>query len=104
MRRRLKSERQHFGIRGCDSLRAEGFDAGLQEFPAAVAAMTKHRPEIAKSARLAGFGRSEVVARDRNGEVGAQTQFAPLGVARQIHALAAVLARTSPERLYRLQH
>src|ERR1700746_187073 len=60
MRRRLKSKRQHFGIRGCDILPAEGFDAGLQEFPAALAAMTKHRPEIAKSARLAGFGRGEI--------------------------------------------
>src|SRR5215468_5756048 len=103
MRRRLKSERQHFGIRGCDILPAEGFDAGLQEFAAAVAAMTKHRPEIAKTARLAGFGRGEVVARDRNGEVGAQTQFAPLGVARQIHALADVLAGKVEERLGWLQ-
>ena len=56
MRRRLNPKRQHFAIYRRDILATERFNACLQEFPAAVPAMTKHRAEIAKATRLAGFG------------------------------------------------
>src|SRR5262249_53078802 len=65
---------------------------------------TEHRAEITKAARLAGGGRGEIVARHRNGEVGAQAQFASLRIAREIHALADVLAGKVEERLRRLQN
>src|SRR5215831_2433228 len=78
MRRRVEPERQHFGIRRRRVRAAEGFDAGLQEFAATLGAMTEDRTEIAKASRLAGGGRGEIVARDRNGEVGAQAQLASL--------------------------
>src|SRR5215831_9738481 len=54
MRRSVEPERQHFGIRRRRVRTAEGFDAGLQEFAAALGAMTEDRTEIAKASRLAG--------------------------------------------------
>ena len=104
VRRRIEPEREHLGVRRRGVLAAEGFDAGLQEFAAALAAVTKHRTEITKAARLAGGGRGEIIARHRNGEVGAQAQFASLRIARQIHALADVLAGKVEERLRRLEN
>src|SRR5262249_14203236 len=79
-------------------------DAGLQEFAAALVAMAEDRAEIAKASRFAGGGRGEIVARDRNGEVGAQAQLASLRIGREIHALADVLAGEVEERLRRLQN
>ena len=104
MRGRVEPERQHFGIRRRRIRPGEGFDAGLQEFAAALGAMPEHRTEIAKAPRLAGRGRGEIVARDWNGEVGAQAQFAPLRIGGEIHALADVLAGEVEERLRRLQN
>ena len=68
-----------------------------------VAAMTEDRAEIAEARRLAGLGRGQIVARDRDGEVGPQAQLAPLRVGGEIHALADVLAGEIEERLRRLQ-
>src|SRR5262249_23208114 len=101
---RIGPEGQDVGIRRRGVLEAERLDAGLQEFPASVRAMPEYRTEIAKAARLAGGGGGEIVARDRDGEVGTQAELAPLRVARQIHALADVLAGEGEERLRRLQN
>ena len=73
VRRGLEPEREHFGIRRRLVRAAEGFDAGLQEFAGALGTMAEHRTEIAEGLRGAGSGRSEIVARDRDGEVRAQT-------------------------------
>ncbi len=102
MRGGVEPEREHFGVRRRGVAAAEGFDAGLQEFARAFA-MAKDRAEIAEALRLAGRGRGEIVARDRDGEVGPQAQFVALRVGGQIHALADVLAGKVEERLRRLQ-
>ena len=52
MRGRFEPEREHLGVGGGLVGAAERFDAGLQEFGAGVAAVTKHRPEIAVSGWL----------------------------------------------------
>ena len=65
--------------------------------------MAKHRREIAEAERLAGLGRSEIVARHRNGEVGPQAQLVPVRIGGEEHAAADVLAREVEERLGRLQ-
>ncbi len=103
MRGGFEPEREHLGVGRRLVGPPEGFDAGLQEFGACVAAVTEHRPEIAIARRFAGERRSEIVARDRNGEVGAQAEFAAAGGGGQIHALADVFAREVEERLGRLQ-
>ena len=100
---RLEAERQHLGIGRRDVGAAEGLDAGLQELGRLVVAVAKHRAEIAESRRLAGRRRGQIVARDRDGEVGPQAQFVPLRVEGEIHALADVLAGQIEERLRRLQ-
>ena len=85
------------------SAAAEGFDAGLQELARLVLAVAEDRTEIAEARRLAGPRRGQIVARDRDGEVGPQAQFAALRIEREIHALADVLAGEIEERLRRLQ-
>ena len=100
---RLEAERQHLGIGGRDVAPAERFDAGLEEFAFAVGAMAEHLAEIAEAFRLAGGGRREIVARHRDGEVGAQAKLAAGRVGRKIHAPANVLAREVEERFGRLQ-
>jgi hypothetical protein len=72
---RFQRQRQHFGIRRGAVLPAEGFDAGLQEFAWAAAAIAKHRSEIAEARGLSGAPRGKVIARHRNGEVGPQAEF-----------------------------
>ena len=71
----FQCQRQHFRIRRGAVLPAEGFDAGLQEFARLAAVIAKHRPEIAETCGLAGALGGEIVARHRNGEVGAQAKF-----------------------------
>jgi hypothetical protein len=66
-------------------------------------AVAKHRPEIAEARGLSGAPRGEIVARHRNGEVGAQAEFLARRVGRQVKALADVLAGEVEERLGRLQ-
>ena len=100
---RLEAERQHLGIGGRDVAPAERFDAGLEEFAFAVGAMAEHLAEIAEAFRLAGGRRREIVARHRDGEVGAQTKLAAGRVGRKIHAPANVLAREVEERFGRLE-
>ena len=56
MRGRLESERQHLGVGGGDIGAPERFDAGLQDFARAVAAVAEHRAEIREALRAAGFG------------------------------------------------
>src|SRR4051812_17989760 len=65
--------------------------------------MPEDRTEIAEALRLAGNGRSQVVARDRNREIWPQAELAALRVGGEIHALADVLAGEVEERLRRLQ-
>ena len=55
------------------------------------------------SAALPARGRGQIVARDRDREVGPQAEFAALRVGGEIHALADVLAGEIEERLRRLQ-
>ena len=99
---RFKPEREHLGIGGGGVGAAEGFHAGLQEFVGAVVALAEHRAQIAEAGRLAGFRRTEVVARHRDGEIGPQAEFLAAPVGGQEHALADVLARQVEERLGRL--
>ncbi len=69
-----------------------------------VAAVAEDRAEIAEAGRLAGLRGGEVVARDRDGEVGAQAEFLVAARGRgQEHALADVLAGEVEEGLGRLQ-
>src|SRR4030095_3546175 len=76
----LKAECQHLGV-GCGGVgAAESLDADLQKFGGLVAAASEDRTEIAKSARLAGRGRRQVIARHRDGEVGPQAEFAAFRV------------------------
>jgi hypothetical protein len=100
---RFQRQRQHFGIRRGAVLPAEGFDAGLQEFAWAAAAIAEYRPEIAEARRLAGPLGGEIIARHRKGEVGAQAELLAGGVGGQVKALADVLAGEVEERLGRLQ-
>ena len=67
------------------------------------AAIAKHRPEIAEARGLAGAPGGEIIARHRNGEVGAQAELLAGGVGGQVKALADVLAGEVEERLGRLQ-
>ena len=99
----VEAEREHFGVRRRLVRAAEGFDAGLQELDRRFGVMAEDRTEIAEALRLAGRGRGEVVARDRDGEVGPQAQLVAVRIGREIHALADVLAREVEERLRRLQ-
>jgi hypothetical protein len=78
-------------------------DADLEELGRAVLALAKHRAEVAELRRLAGGRRGEIVARDRNGEVGPQAQLAARRVVDKVHAAADVLARQVEERVGRLQ-
>jgi len=72
------------------------FDAGLPEFACPVGfrpRISKDGTEIAETLRLPGKRRSQVFARDRNGQIGTQAEFMASGVSREIHALADVFAR-----------
>ncbi len=103
MRGRLQPERQHLGVGRRLVGTSEGFDAGLQEFGRLIAAVAEYRPEIAEAGRPAGERGGEIVARNRDGEVRPQAEFAAAGRRGQIHALADVLAGEVEERLGRLQ-
>jgi hypothetical protein len=103
MRGRLEREGERLGV-GCRSVgAAERLDADLEEFRRAVLALAEHRAEVAEFCGLAGGRRGEVVARDRDGEVGPEAELAACGVVDQVHAAADVLARQIEERLGRLQ-
>ena len=99
MRGRLQAEREHFGVGGRDIGASERFDAGLQDFARAVAAVAEHRTEIREALRAAGFRRGEIVLRDRNGEIRPQAEIVAGGVGGEIHAGADVLAGQIEERL-----
>src|SRR6516225_3175086 len=83
------------------SLIRRRFHAGARS---SAATRAENRTEIAKAPRFAGGGRGEIVARDWNGQIGAQAQFAPLRIGGEIHALADVLAGEVEKRLRRLQN
>src|SRR6478735_7305833 len=68
----LERQRQHFRIRRGAVLPAKGFDAGLQELARPAAAIAKHRPEIAEARGLPGAPGGEIIAGNRNGEIGTQ--------------------------------
>jgi len=103
MRRRIEPERQHFGIGRRLVGPAERLNAGLHHLGRQHAAVTVDRTEVAKSLRRTGRWRGEIIARHRDGEIGAQAQLAAVGVGGEVHALADVLAREVEERLGRLQ-
>src|SRR5262249_6456882 len=105
MRERLEPEREHLGVGRRSIASAEGFDAGLQELARLIAALAKYGTEIAEAYGLAGGARArcEVIARDRDGQVGSQAELAARRLAREIHAPADVLAGKVEERLGRLQ-
>ena len=98
----FEAEREHFGVGRRLVVAAEGFDAGLQEFRGRSFAMAEHRAEVTKARCLAGGRRLQIGARNRDGEVGPQAQFAPERVAGEKHAAADILAREIEERLRRL--
>src|SRR3979490_668767 len=75
-RGRLERERERLGVGRRQVGAPEGFDAGLEELGRAFTAMAEDRPEIAETRRPAGLRRSEIVERDRNGEIGAQAELA----------------------------
>src|SRR3954454_10420837 len=87
----FEPKRKDFRIRRGRIGAPEGLDPGLQEFAGPIAAMTEDRAEIAEALRLAGRGRGKVVTRDRDLEVGPQTELAALPVGGEIHAFADVL-------------
>jgi hypothetical protein len=103
MRGRLQRQRQHLGVRRRRVAPAEGLDARLEEFRAAVGALPEHRAHETVADRVPGLRRGEVVARHRNGQVGPQAELAALGVGGEEHAPADVLAGEVEERLGRLQ-
>jgi len=75
----------------------------LQEFAGRFAPMPKDRAQVAKCLRFTGHGRGEIVARDRDGEVGPQAQLMACGIGEQIHVPPHVLAGEVEKRLGRLQ-
>ncbi len=98
----FEPERKHLGV-GCRGVgAAERLDAGLQEFIGAVVALAEDRAEIAEAGRAAGVRRSQIVARNRDGEIGPQAQLLAAPVGGEEHALADFLARQVEERLGRL--
>ena len=101
-RRRLEPERQHLGVGRRLVLPPEGFDAGLQDFGRRAFAMPKNHAQITIARDLAGRRRLQIGARNRDGEIGPQAQFAPVRIAGEKHAAADVLARQVEERLRRL--
>jgi len=60
--------------------------------------------EIAEARGLAGLGGGEIVARDRNRQVGPQAQLLAAGVRGQIETFADVLARQIEKRFGGLQN
>ena len=104
MRGRFEPEREHFGIGRRDvacGRRTRCRPAGIRS-----ARRTRWRntgAEIAEAVRPAGHRRGQVIARDRDGQIGPQAQFAPVRIDGEEHALADVLAREIEERLRRLQ-
>ena len=103
MRGRLQPERQHLGVGRRLVGAAEGFDAGLQEFGRRVARGDGTPGRDSRSRPACRQRRGEIVARDRNGQVGPQAEFAAARRGGQVHALADVLAGQVEERLGRLQ-
>ena len=101
-RGRFQPQRQHFGVGRRLVLPGEEFDAGLQKLGGQSLAVAKDGAEIAERGRLAGRRRLQIGARDRNGEVGPQAQFAPVRIAGEKHAPADILAGQVEERLRRL--
>ena len=100
---RFERERDGLGVgrRGVGA--AEGFDAGLHQFGRARAEVAKHRAQIAVFRRFSGGGRRQIVAGNRDRQVGPQAEFGVGGIGDQEHAAADVLAREVEERLGRLQ-
>jgi hypothetical protein len=96
-------ECQRLGVRRGLVAAAEGLDARLQEFARQCAAVAKHRTEIAIALGSSGSGRSEIIARDRNGEIRPQAQFLAGAPGGQEHPRADVLAGEVQKRLGRLQ-
>ena len=100
------------GIIGLDTSHVTAFtglinkdNKGPLENIRVVAAFPGGSPDLDISAkRLAGFRRREVLARHRDGKVGAQAQLAPVRVGGKKHAPPDVLAREIEERLGRLKN
>ena len=99
----FEPERQHLGIGRRDVAAAERFDAGLQEFAGAVAAVAEHRARDSRSPARCRLRRGQIVARDRDGEIGPQAEIVPGRIGGQVHARADVFAGEVEERLRRLQ-
>ena len=89
VRGRLQPEREHFGIGRGGVAPCKGFDAGLNEFGRRIAPMAEYGAEIAAADRLPGARRGEVIARNRNGEIGPQAEFASGKIAQREFAVAA---------------
>src|SRR3974377_2050412 len=106
MRGGLQPKRDHLSIRRGRILSSKGFDAGLPELARTItlgSGMPKNWSEIAESLCSPGERRSQVFARDRDGQIGGKTELAAVSIDREIHALADVLARQIKKRRRRLQ-
>jgi len=99
----LEPEREHFGIGRRLVLPGKGLDARLHELGGRTLAVAKHRSEIAEAGGLAGTRRLQIGARDRNGEIGSQAQFAAVGIVGEKQPPADVFAGEVEKRLRRLQ-
>jgi hypothetical protein len=70
---RFERERDGLGVRGRGIGASERFDPGLQELRRARAEIAKHWTQVAIFCRLAGVGGREIVAGNRDRQVGPQT-------------------------------
>jgi hypothetical protein len=102
MRCGVEPEREHLRVRGRDIGPSERFDPGLQELARFVLPVPEDLPEIAEPLRPTGRRRRQIVARDRNGEVGPQAELAAVWIGGEEHPLADVLAGKVEKRLCRL--
>ena len=66
--------------------------------------MPKDRAKIAEALRPPDQGRGQVLARNRDSQIGAQAQLMAVRIGRKIHALADVFSRQIEERSRRLKN
>jgi hypothetical protein len=103
MFRGLEGQRERFGVGRGLVFAAELFDARLQVFAGAAAAVAKDRAEVAVVRGIAGI-LFDVRAAGRNGDVGAETKLAAGRIREDKEATAQFLAGEFEENLGGLQN
>ena len=99
----VEREREDLGIGRGGVGPADQFDAGLQELAGPAGPVPEGRPVIAIGAEARRIAAGDMIAADRNGQLGPQAEFAALAVARQVEALCELFAGKVEEQLGRLQ-